>query len=315
VASVKKYEVNVSIMSMTTMMVYLNGNQVNATLLDDHNQVMLHYPIQLKKSDNTSVDTELSQLGSEFSLSTNERADYVVQFNGTMIYQPSFAVVHYTPSGSGSSWDWLIFGAPVALALALLVAFMVHRSRKGVLHVCQALPPSAPVLAQVQMSPYSIMFPQIGDDLPRVWGEDGPLLFHIVGEKGEMRLDIDGTTSIVNLDSGSGSFNVKLPKGEHVLSVSGPLGTTVVPVRVVDYREETVGLYRSTFDSWKTHGNGISDSMTPRELQSVIEPRLDRSLHGQLDVMISLFEIAEFSQRPIGRPEYESMYRASDKVR
>jgi hypothetical protein len=41
---------------------------------------------------------------------------------------------------------------------------------------------------------------------------------------------------------------------------------------------------------------------------------MDRSLHGQLDVVVSLFEIAQFSQRPIGRPEYESMFRASERV-
>jgi hypothetical protein len=54
--------------------------------------------------------------------------------------------------------------------------------------------------------------------------------------------------------------------------------------------------------------------MAPRELQTVMENKLDRSQHGQLDVLISLFEIAQFSQRPIGRAEYERMYRASDQV-
>jgi hypothetical protein len=163
-------------------------------------------------------------------------------------------------------------------------------------------------------SPYSLTFPQVAEDLPPVWGQNEPMLFHVSGGSGELHLDIDGNGSDVNLDSGSGDFSVTLPKGDHLLSVSGPLGTTKVRVRTVDYREETVRIYRASFESWKMNGTGIFDSMTPRELQSLMEQRIDRSRHGQLDVVISLFEIAQFSQRAIGRPEYESMYRASDQV-
>ncbi|MGD0817107.1 MAG: DUF4129 domain-containing protein, partial [Methanomassiliicoccales archaeon] len=313
VSSIKRCEIYLNVTSMTTMRVELDGNQVDATLLDDHNQVMLSMPILLQRTDQTNVDIGFSKVGSEFSLNPSDDTDYMVKFNGTSIYQPSSAVVHYSPSGFGSGTDWLLIGLLGMIAVVAMIAFMILRSRKRTgLAVQEVLPTPA---TRLSTSPYVLTFPQIGEELPPVWGENEPLLFQISGGQGDLHLDIDGNGSKVNLDSGSDTFTVTLQKGDHLLSVSGPLGTTTIAVRVVNYREETVRLYRSSFDFWKTQGNGISDSMTPRELQATIENRLDRSLHGQLDVVISLFEIAQFSQRPVGRPEYERMFRASDQVR
>jgi hypothetical protein len=190
-----------------------------------------------------------------------------------------------------------------------LIITLLHR-RKGNDRIVGGSPPAVPLPS----SPYVISFPQIAADLPLVWGEKEPMLFRLSGGSGTLHLDIDGTGSQVDLGPDSRDLMVTLPKGEHLLSVSGPLGTTTVLVRTVDYREETVRMYRTSFDSWRTRVVGVSDSMTPRELQTVVERRTDPSLHGQLDVVISLFEIAEFSQRPVGRIEFERMYRASNQV-
>ncbi len=313
--SVKSCQNILTVMSMTTMLVNVDGNNVNATLLDDHNRTMLEMPLVLKKSDQTAVDIATSKIGAEFSLKADAEEDYTVLFNGTSIYVASSAIVHYTPTGFGQGMDWLIVGALGAIAAAAMIGFLIFHRRKDAAPVMDATAPFLPSqLTMLPASPYTLTFPKIDDGMPPVWGENEPLLFHVSGGQGEVQLEMDGNISKVDLDSGSGSYTVTFQKGEHLMSVTGPLGTTAVVVRVVDYREETVRLYRSAFDAWKAKGNGISDSMTPRELQSAIERRLDRSMHGQLDVVISLFEIAQFSQRPIGRPEYESMFRASDKV-
>ncbi len=313
--SVKSCQNILTVMSMTTMLVNVDGNNVNATLLDDHNRTMLEMPLVLKKSDQTAVDIATSRVGAEFSLKEDVEADYTVLFNGTSIYVASSAIVHYSPTGLGQGIDWLIIGALGVITAAVVVGFLIFRRRKDVAPVAQEAAPFLPSqMTRLPTSPYGLTFPQIDDGMPPVWGENEPLLFHISGGLGEVQLELDGNGSKVDLDSGSGSYIVTFQKGEHLISVTGPLGTTAVMVRVVNYREETVRLYRSAFDTWNTEGNGISDSMTPRELQSAIERRLDCSMHGQLDVVISLFEIAQFSQRPIGRPEYESMFRASDKV-
>lgn len=313
--SIKSCQNILTVMSMTTMLVRVDGSDVNATLLDDHNRTMLEMPLVLKKTDQTAVDIATSRVGAEFSLKADAEGDYTVLFNGTSIYVPSSAIVHYSPTGFGQGMDWLIIGALGAIAAAAMIGFLMFRRRKNTAPMEDAAAPFLPSpMTGLPTSPYALTFPQIDDGMPPVWGENEPLLFHISGGTGEVQLEVDGNGSRVDLDSGSGSYTVALQKGEHLMSVTGPLGTTAVVVQVVNYREETVRLYRSAFDAWKTKGNGIADSMTPRELQSAIERRLDRSLHGQLDVMISLFEIAQFSERPIGRPEYESMFRASDKV-
>jgi hypothetical protein len=314
--NVKRCELDLNVMSATTMKASIVGNQVNATLLDDHGQVMLQMPIQLLRMDQSKVDSGNSKAGSEFSLNPGEGSDFTVKFNGTSIYRPSSAVVHYSPSGPGSLMDWLIIGGLVAMAALAAIGFLFFRNRKRRRPAQNdgALP--VPVTPGVlPTSPYSIKFPEIAEGLPLVWGENDPMLFHVSGGQGDLDLDIDGRGSVLSLESGFGAYTVKLPKGDHRLSVSGPLGSTAMAVRVVDYREETVRLYRSSFESWKGQGIAISDSMTPREMQSTMEGRVDPSLHGQLDVVVSLFEIAQFSQRPIGRPEYESMFRASDRVR
>ena len=314
IPSVKRCEVNMTIRSMTTMRVELDGNQVNATLLDDHNQVMLSMPILLQRMDRTEVDLGISKVGSEFSLAGEDEADYLVNFTGSSIYQPSSAVVHYSPAGFGSGTDWMVIGILGTIAVVAALAFMLFRRKDpGADDLAYLSAPAAP-LSALSTSPYALVFPQIPAGLPPVWGENEPLLFHVAGGRGTLDMKIGGTGFKADLDSSPGDYTVTLPKGDHLFSVSGPLGTTEVLVRAVDYREETVRLYRTSFDSWKTGGNGISDSMAPRELQTAMENKLDRSQHGQLDVVITLFEIAQFSQRPIGRAEYERMYRASDQV-
>jgi hypothetical protein len=271
-------------------------------------------PIQLQRMDQSNVESGVSRAGSEFSLHPGQGSDFTVKFNGTSIYRPSSAVVHYSPSGL-DGMDWLIIIGLVAFAVLGTIALLLFRKRKGIIKGAQEVAPEPEALRALPVSPYAIKFPEIGEGLPLVWGANDPMLFHVSGGRGDVDLDIDGRGSRLNLESGFGAYTVKLPKGDHELSVSGPLGTTTVAVRVVDYREETVSLYRSSFRSWKEKGMGISDSMTPREMQSTMEGKMDPSLHGQLDVVVSLFEIAQFSQRPIGRPEYESMFRASDRVR
>jgi hypothetical protein len=308
--------VDLNVMSATTMKAVVEGDKVNATLFDDHGQVMLQMPIQLLRMDQSKVDSGVSKAGAEFSLNPGEGSDFTVRFNGTSIYRPSSAIIHYSPSGFGGIMDWLMMGGLVAAAVLAAIAFVLFRKREvGRPAESDEVLPALETPMMLPTSPYSIRFPDISDGLPLVWGENDPLLFHLSGGDGDIELDIDGRGSTVNLGSGFGAYTVKLPKGDHLLSVSGPLGTTAVAVRMVDYREETVRLYRLSFESWKDQGIGVSDSMTPREMQSALEERMDRSLHGQLDMVVSLFEIAQFSQRPIGRPEYESMFRASERVR
>ncbi len=313
IANIKRCEVSLDIRSTTTMVVKLEGNQVNATLLDDHDQVMLSMPILLQRTDRTNVDVGVSMVGSEFSLENRKETDYVVNFTGSSIYQPSSATVHYSPPGFGSAMDWLIIGAIGTVAVIALAALAMSRGKRTVPTDLGLLPSTpAPVTGQTT-SPYGLSFPDIADDLPLVWEENRSMLFRVSGQ-GSMHLDIDGNGSDVDLPTGSGDFTVTLPKGDHILSVSGHLGKTTVPFRVVNYREETVSIYRTSYARWRSRDEGISDSMTCREIQTVLEGRMDRSQHGQLDVAISLFEIAEFSERPVGRPEYESMYRASRQV-
>ncbi len=108
--SVKQCDVDLNVMSATTMKAVVEGDKVNATLFDDHGQVMLQMPIQLLRMDQSKVDSGVSKAGAEFSLNPGEGSDFTVRFNGTSIYRPSSAIIHYSPSGFGGLMDWLING-------------------------------------------------------------------------------------------------------------------------------------------------------------------------------------------------------------
>ena len=79
---------------------------------------------------------------------------------------------------------------------------------------------------------------------------------------------------------------------------------------VVDYREEIVRLY-NTFLDWarETTGSDI-DQATPREVELMLVTRGTRVPQKSLDELISRFEEADYSEHPIARRHYESMYRA-----
>ena len=80
--------------------------------------------------------------------------------------------------------------------------------------------------------------------------------------------------------------------------------------RVVDFREEIVRLY-NVFLEWASRRTSASvDQMTPREVELLIVSRGLPVPQKSLDELISRFEEADYSEHPIARRHYESMYRA-----
>jgi len=79
-------------------------------------------------------------------------------------------------------------------------------------------------------------------------------------------------------------------------------------IKIVDYREEIVSLFKSLQEQLRSRGADIPVEATPREIQHIIlesEPAIDES---GLDSLVACFEEADYSEHPIGRQHYEMMY-------
>ncbi len=84
--------------------------------------------------------------------------------------------------------------------------------------------------------------------------------------------------------------------------------TASVDFRIVDFREEIVLLYNS-FVAWAVNRVPGSAGRTPRELESILTlSGIDLDFRA-LNVIVSRFEEADYSEHEIGRRHYEAMYR------
>jgi hypothetical protein len=79
---------------------------------------------------------------------------------------------------------------------------------------------------------------------------------------------------------------------------------------VVDFREEVVRLYNSFLQWAKEEQPEISQQTTPREVELMIVNSGLAVPQKALEELIRRFEEADYSERSVGRREYEAMYRA-----
>ena len=80
--------------------------------------------------------------------------------------------------------------------------------------------------------------------------------------------------------------------------------------RVVEYREEIVRLYNAFLDWARARIGSDLDQATPREVELMLVTSGTPVPQKSLDELISRFEEADYSEHPIARRHYESMYRA-----
>ena len=178
--------------------------------------------------------------------------------------------------------------------------------------------PEATVLA--------INFDKPAEDLPDVWGsgEEIRVLVRLTIKDGtplanqfvEVRFHDGGTETIPTDDQGciALSWNTGEP-GEYTLSASFEGGPQYEPsgdsrsFRVVDFREEIVRLYQE-FLEWAEEQVAESEGGTPREVEALLVAAGIPLDQRALDVLISRFEEADYSEHPIARRQYEAMYRS-----
>ena len=168
------------------------------------------------------------------------------------------------------------------------------------------------ILPELENSAFRLSFPQIKKPFPLVWGVNEPLIMNIessmpITEKLQLRYlsrvvelePIDNRYTITLQFSVTGTYPIELieNKGETVSRVN---------MRIVDYREEIIQLYKGWFNDWK--GSLKSEKLTARDFMSYLlktHPELD---YSNVEKSISIFEIADYSEHDLNRGDYEAFY-------
>ena len=232
---------------------------------------------------------------------------------------------------------WIFPCIAVALALIIISSFViVRRWKKNKVTNPQAdiqpsLPPEVVLTKEKSLkTSLKIEFPQIHSKFPDVWGigdaleinfilmdsngnpmADKPL--QIMAGNGQLTITTDkcGIVKIQHIfnEKGEYLFKVKFSgyaKGENIQDER--------MLRLVDYREEIVNLFKQ-LTSWLSRFGVIFPSQaTPREIQRAAL-RDKKEIPGEsLENTMSYFEEADFSTHAISRNTYEQMYLAQNKI-
>ena len=171
-----------------------------------------------------------------------------------------------------------------------------------------------------------IIFAKPAADLPDVWaiGESVAISVRLTTDEGagiprqSIRVSHpDGTALQLETDSSGGfAFDWTADSlGEFTVSAHFEADDFFLDssdsrsLRIVDFREEIIDLYNQFVD-WADEAIPGVRGRTPREVEASLVRSGEPMDHRAVDEVVSRFEEADYSEHPIGRRQYESMYRA-----
>ena len=268
---------------------------------------------------------------------------FTIAYDGDDLHMPGtyYIAVPITPF----PFNWLLWvGTPVMVAalgaagyagrrfdLAYVPAFARRRAGEAAPESETETPVSqeglkeaGDALTEVALA---VSFGGTEPDLPPVWGpgEDVSIVVRALDVEGEPVVgaeitiamnDGDATVAVTGDDGGCSLELTPEEVGEYAVKARFEGDATHLPstaagsFRIVDYREEIVRLYND-FKAWAQASTGSDfGQSTPREVElALVSGRLPIP-QKSLDELVSRFEEADYSEHPIERRHYASMYRA-----
>lgn len=235
---------------------------------------------------------------------------YKMNFKGTEIFFPS--------STDSSIYVWQILWLRIVLTLLLLVSmavlyyvFIVRNGRMkrqedeelvlafdgGSQNI--AVPLSSSVGKNVHTTQISIVFPQIKNGYPDVWGVNEELIVRFEdsfqnADEIKNIFDKKGIYSIVLYDR-----SIKLAKRE---------------INIVDYREEVISNGKDLIKELSKSIN-VNNKMTLREILVLTRSKLTNMKYMILEQIFSIMEKAVYSLNDITRDDYELFYMCIQKYK
>jgi hypothetical protein len=174
-----------------------------------------------------------------------------------------------------------------------------------------------------------ILFPQIENPLPLVWGAGEPLTINcrvlvdkVEGEiKYQPQIEIKDNTLDISTP-GFASLQVERTfsrKGDVIINVhfGGDTGEKLFgthQIRIVDYREEIVALFNQLIDSLSAKGVKVDRKMTAREIGVQLRARNPELAPEVLEDIVRGFESANYSLHAVARKIYVEMYLAVKQI-
>lgn len=256
-------------------------------------------------------------------------------YKGEGYYRPASASTIVEVAGAGFARLLLLPIFLIPLGGGAGVYLYVRRRRTGRPPPVRVAAPAPVPVPGVEKAPpegpsLALQLPQIQPPLPDVWGVGEELVIRCVLSEGEgaglsgerVELSISGgpTIGLVTGEDGAVEHSYTFSeKGAYLISCSTPGGEGSRPLkahrllRVVDYREEVVGLYNSLLERARGRGLEIPREATPRDVQRIIGEG-EGADPDALERVVALFEEAEYSLHPIGRRHYEEMYLAQARL-
>ena len=180
----------------------------------------------------------------------------------------------------------------------------------------------APIPTHIEIS-----LDKSADDLPNIWGvgEELMMVFTLLDESGEAVIDrkveaIIGNDHAVRVVTGSqGTCNATwIVEGPGAYTVTADFqgdenylpSSARSEFEVVRFREDVVQRYNAFLDWVRARVPDVSTQATPREMEALVVASglfLDQR---SLEIVISRFEEADYSEHDIERRQFEAMYRA-----
>ena len=282
---------------------------VEARLLDDKGAPLAGQDILVRSLEGNATLRTDGAGKAEVAVGRGVEANFTFIFQGGAHLQPSSVVAHH-PASYIVPLDYVLV---ISLASCLAVSgYYYWRKKPRVRERLTGILPARQT--KRRRGPYAVSFPEIPEGLPAVWSQ-APLRVKLEGRAKELEVWIDDVPlRTLELDDHRAETEVLLGKGAHQIAVRGPEGSSEREMRIVDYREEMVELYKLGFAKLMSTHKGLTVDMAPREAQNLLKGSIGIERLQDLEVMTSLFERANFSQAPAGRQEYENMYISAGKV-
>ena len=173
-----------------------------------------------------------------------------------------------------------------------------------------------------------INFLQIQHPFPDLWGVNELITAQFLLTKkelplsGEIEIHIgDETEKKVKTNAeGVALFDFKVPtKGTIKIVAKYIQGNKTVTgsrfLKVVDYTEEIVAIFKDMFDLGKGRGLRMNKDTSPREFQRLLLSASNQQDDLSLDCFVTIFEVADYSLRSLNRSDYEKMFLSSLSIK
>jgi hypothetical protein len=174
-----------------------------------------------------------------------------------------------------------------------------------------------------------ILFPQIENPLPPVWGINEPLTILC---RALIEMPENHTKSSPQIKASNLALDIFTPGFspvhlEHIFNRKGEIDINVHfgsdtgekifgtrKIRIVDYREEIVVLFSRLIDSLSAQGIAVDRMMTAREIESQLKEKNPDIAADVMQDIVRGFESANYSLQPVARKIYIDMYLAVGQI-